>query len=238
MGIALGLAATSPAVATTVEIGSPPGIPFTATAVGGGGNVSFANTGVIGGPTATSPFAGTLISWRFSGGSGGPFRLRVIRPNADGTFTGAGSSPPVTPTSTASTPAFPTSLPVLSGDLIGFDPTNGLDTMGLSTGMAGSGLVTWSPRLADGQTRVPSGPVFNGEFIYSAILRYCRVPKMLGATLKKAKRALRQLDCTIGKVKVKGKGKGGKPRVTKQSQPARTAVSDTLPIRITLKRPN
>jgi hypothetical protein len=169
-----------------------------------------------------------------TGASGGPFRLRILHPTGTGAYIGAGTSAPASP-GISPTTEVPTSLPIQVGDLIGFDPTNGGDRMGLVMSLPDSFVIHWTPRLADGSSRSPSAPPFAAEWAYAALVRYCRVPRMKGMKLKRAKRILRGRDCAIGKIKVVKVRGGGPPRVTRQSRKAGSAVSDTQRIHLKLK---
>ena len=50
------------------------------------------------GANLVSPVSGTIVRWRMAEGVGGPFYLRVLRPNGSGAYAGAGTSGPATPT--------------------------------------------------------------------------------------------------------------------------------------------
>src|SRR5262249_5699698 len=76
------------------------------------------------GAKLTSPVDGTVVRWRVKNASGpGGFKLRILRPAGFGTFTGVGTSVAGNPISTG-TEAFPTNLPIKTGDSVGLDPTN------------------------------------------------------------------------------------------------------------------
>jgi hypothetical protein len=73
------------------------------------------------GPAFVSPVAGTIVRWRISSDSGSaPVRLRVLRPNGNGTFTAVGSSAEQT-TSGTQVDTFTTNLAIRAGDAIGLD---------------------------------------------------------------------------------------------------------------------
>src|SRR4051794_23452054 len=99
LGLGLGLLAAvgiwavlgaANAQATVVTVGSPLSAPFPFS--GAFGQVTVTNL-ILPEPGAnvTSPVTGTITSWRLSGASGGPFRLRVLTPGGGTTFTGAGT---------------------------------------------------------------------------------------------------------------------------------------------------
>ena len=75
---------------------------------------------------------GAIVRWRVQGAKGGPFALRVLRPNGTGAYTAAGTSAPATPTGGAACRRSPRNLPVKAGDLIGVDPTNASDKIGVA----------------------------------------------------------------------------------------------------------
>jgi hypothetical protein len=103
------------------------------------------------GANVTSPVTGTIVRWRIIGASGGPFHLRVLTQAGGTTFTGAGTSEPRTPSSTAME-TFTTSLPIGAGQQIGLDVTNGTDEIGLASSLGKHprfGFVG-PPPLADG----------------------------------------------------------------------------------------
>ena len=156
------LIVASSAQAATVTVGSPLTGSFTSTS-SGGGPATWANTALSDpGANVTSPINGTLVRWRVTGAfSGGPFRLRVLRPSGGGTYTGAGTSAPQTPSGT-STQAFTTNLPIQAGDLIGLDPANTTDTIGTNPSSDPGNIVSvWSPQLVDGGAARPAGGTFN-----------------------------------------------------------------------------
>jgi hypothetical protein len=99
----------------------------------------------------TSPINGVVTSWRFkSGSNGNTVALRVLRPNAGVSFTGAGTSSSVTSASGINGP-FLTSLAIRAGDHVGLDRSNG--AIVLSTDVGGTQLFWTMPTLADGSTR-------------------------------------------------------------------------------------
>ena len=99
----------------------------------------------------TSPVNGTVTTWQFkSVTAGGSIALRILRPIGGTSFTGAGTSAPVTPNGTVPAQGpFPTSLPIRVGDFVGLNATAGqtplIDTPATQ-------LYWNAPTLADGQT--------------------------------------------------------------------------------------
>ena len=99
----------------------------------------------------TSQVNGTVTSWQFkSVTAGGSIALRILRPAGGTSFTGAGTSAPVTPNGTVPAQGpFPASLPIRVGDSVGLDATAGqtplIDTPATQ-------LYWNAPTLANGQT--------------------------------------------------------------------------------------
>ncbi len=162
--LALGSTGASAAVVTV-------GNPLTAKPIVGGfgtSSITLINTAF---PEAsarvTSPVTGTIIRWHVLEANGGPFYLRVLRPNgAD--YTGAGTSLPAAPTSLG-LQTFPTSLPIQAGDVVGLEARGpNLSTVGFMTG-SGNAANYWQPAVADGATSPSPTPLtaqaaaFNAE---------------------------------------------------------------------------
>ncbi len=118
-------------------------------AVWGGGEARAAAVTV--GSPLTAAFTRRVVRWRVQGV--GRFRLRVLRREADGSY-----SPVATSAATiASTPATQTqtsSVSVAAGDLVGLDSTGAGDTLGLAA-IAGSTLQSWLPPLTAIAPRTP-----------------------------------------------------------------------------------
>jgi hypothetical protein len=89
------------------------------------------------------------------GTSGSPYKLRVLRPQEGGQFTGAGTSAPETATSSG-IQTFHANLPIHAGDIIGIDFEEA--TIGTS---AGTGSYAYfGPSLPDDVTETPVGTGF------------------------------------------------------------------------------
>jgi hypothetical protein len=97
----------------------------------------------------TSPVNGVVTTWRASaGGSATDLSLRVLRPVAGLTYTGAGTSAPASITFASS--AIVTSLPIKIGDAIGLENRNSNNVLGANPGAI---QTYWRlPSLADGAT--------------------------------------------------------------------------------------
>ena len=165
-GVSCSLVAAANADAATITIGSPltaSGATFTA----------FANVTMIdealpeAGANVASPVTGTIVRWRITGatGAGGPFKLRVLTPISGTTYTGAGTSAPETPSSTA-TQTFTTSMPITAGQVIVLDMSGG-DTIGGGL-VPGATYGYWAPPLADGSSSAETLAGQAGEFDFNA----------------------------------------------------------------------
>ena len=158
------LAATG-AQASTVTVGSvlPPGAePTEFKSV-----ETFFNTALPEkGANLTSPVSGAIVRWRMQNPVGGPFFLRVLRPNGSGGYMAAGTSNPVTP-SGAGLQTFTANLPVQAGDLIGVDPTNVTDKIDVAKAPGASFGFIFPPPF-DGATVAPSGSKAGEEVELSA----------------------------------------------------------------------
>jgi hypothetical protein len=116
------------------------------------------------GANVTSPVSGAIVGWKMNGNySGGPFKLRVLRPAGSGKYTGAGHSAEVSPVS--GNQAYTTDLPIAAGDLVALDVHEGC--IGVA-GVTGSDLINWNPVLPDGATSAPPYPFFNVELGFNA----------------------------------------------------------------------
>jgi hypothetical protein len=162
---ALALLGGPAAQASTVTVGSvlPPGSVATEfKAV-----QTFFNTALPEkGANLASPVSGTIVRWRMQDAEGGPFFLRVLRPNGSGAYTAVGTSNPATP-SGSGLQTFTANLPVHAGDLIGVDPTNATDKVGVAEAAGASYGVVFPPPF-DNATVAPSSSVAGKEILISA----------------------------------------------------------------------
>jgi IPT/TIG domain/PASTA domain len=161
---ALALPATG-AQASTISVGSvfPPG----STATEFGNVQTLFNTALPEkGANLVSPVNGAIVRWRIQGAEGGPFYLRVLRPNGSGAYAGAGTSNPATPSGTG-VQTFTANLPVHAGDLIGVDPTAKTDKVGVAE-VAGANYGFIFPPPLEGATVPPGGSVAGKEVELSA----------------------------------------------------------------------
>jgi hypothetical protein len=118
------------------------------------------------GANLSTPVNGLIVRWRVQGAVGGPFTLRVLRPNGNGAYTAVGSSSPATP-SGEGVQTFPANIQVKAGDLIGIDPTNPTDKIGVAT-VAGAGFASLFPTPLEGATVAPRPGVSGKEIELAA----------------------------------------------------------------------
>lgn len=221
--VSMGLIA-APASADTVKVGSAltgsyAPVNFNAGATG--------MTSSINGASAGSPVSGTVISWTLKGASGGPLFLQIVRPSGTNLFASITSSAGVI----ASTQPNPTSLPIQAGDLLGVRNTNNSDQLGLLNAPA-SVAPAFVPALVDGAApRSPGNGT--GEFGIQAEVRYCKVPKVRGLKLAKAKKRLAKADCAV-KIRGKGKKEAKDKSVRSQNAAPGAFISDTQKIGLKL----
>jgi PASTA domain-containing protein len=172
-----------------------------------------------------APFDGTITSWRVIGATG-TFNLRVVRKVFFG-FIGAGtaSSGPIPNTGIQT---FNANLPIQAGDSIGIDTTG--TTLGIGPPQQGPTYVLWDPPLVDnGQERRPDYILGDGELGFNAtVVSTCIVPNVKGKKKKAAKKALRNANCGVGKVK-------GAGRVKKQKPAAGRSVPTGTPVNLKLR---
>lgn len=161
---ACGLLAAPGAGAETVTVGSP---------LSGMTPGTFANTFTLvnallpePGAKVASPIDGTVVRWRITQASGGPFKLRVLRPGVGGTYTAVGTSAAITPGG-LTTQTFATNLPIRAGDVIGLDISAPSDTVGQAN-PAGSETIAWAPPLAEGATLAPNAAQSSLEIGFNA----------------------------------------------------------------------
>jgi len=114
------------------------------------------------GANLVSPVNGAIVRWRVQGAKGGPFYLRVLHPTGTGAYAASGTSGGVTPSGTG-LQTFTANLPVHSGDLIGIDPSNGSDEIGVAD-VSGASYASIFPLPGDGAT-VPARPPVSGKEI-------------------------------------------------------------------------
>jgi hypothetical protein len=161
---ALGLLAAS-APAATITVGSV--LPSTFTPTEFGKATTQFNTALPqSGANLVSPVDGAILRWRIQGAKGGPFYLRVLRPNGKGAFEAVGTSLGATPANEG-IQTFSTSLRIKAGDLIGIDATNPTDQIGLAD-TPGASFAQLTAPLFENATVAPSETISGKELELSA----------------------------------------------------------------------
>jgi hypothetical protein len=142
--------APPPAQAATVTVGSPLAKPMSASSMFGSA-ATVANLALEApGAHATSPVNGVIVRWRLAEQfEGGSFSLRVLRPTGKGTYIGAGTSPPETPSLTQ-VQTFTTDLPIQAGDLIALNGRKGARFATSAAPHSSTGY--WIPAIGEGAT--------------------------------------------------------------------------------------
>jgi hypothetical protein len=165
---AIGMAFAGSAQASVISIGSV--LPEKFESVEFGRPQTFFNTALPEpGATLTSPVNGAIVKWRVQGAVGGPFYLRVLHPNGKGAYEAAGTSLGATPTG-AGLEEFSTNLKIKAGDLIGLDPTNATDKIGVAEA-SGAKYETIFPRPTDGSIVPPAETISGKEIELSALIQ-------------------------------------------------------------------
>ncbi|HYJ21733.1 MAG TPA: IPT/TIG domain-containing protein [Solirubrobacterales bacterium] len=118
------------------------------------------------GANLVSPVSGAIVRWRVQGAKGGPFFLRVLHPNGTGAYTASGTSGAAIPTDTG-LQTFTANLPIKAGDLIGIDPTNATDEIGVAE-VPGASYASIFPRPFEGATVPTRDPKSGLEIELSA----------------------------------------------------------------------
>jgi hypothetical protein len=158
---ALALAMTSTAGASVISIGSV--LPKEPTPTKFERVQTLFNTALPqSGVNLASPVSGAVVRWRIQGAKGGPFRLRILHPNGKGAYEAAGTSLPVTPAGIG-LETFATNLKIQAGDLIGIDPSNDSDEIGVAV-TSGASFASIFPTPFDGSIVAPS-ETFSGKEI-------------------------------------------------------------------------
>jgi hypothetical protein len=131
----------SSAQAAIVTVGSPLTASFTPAAVGPEGILGI--NSALGEPGAhvASPVDGAVIGWKVLG-QGGPFELRVVRPEAAGTFLAGAAGAPQTLVSYG-LGSFATDLPIKAGELVGIQVAEGARIGNAMGDAPGSTAAVW-----------------------------------------------------------------------------------------------
>lgn len=114
----------------------------------------------------TSPISGAIVRWHLLDATGGPFKLRVLRPTGGPVYTAVGSSAPVSASGSVFE-TFATALPVQAGDTIGLDIPEGIK-LGLYLSGPASTVADWEPPLTEGATQPYTKAEAGGEYGFNA----------------------------------------------------------------------
>jgi hypothetical protein len=160
------LLACSSAPAAPVTVGSRLTASFLPVAFNAPGLLAI--NSALGEPGAhvSSPVDGAVIGWKVLG-EGGPFELRLVRPEGAGTFiAGAASAPQTIPTYGLGN--FTTDLPIKAGETVGIQATNETDRIGTTDGHSpGSAFALWVVPPVSPAT-LPNGEQGESELSFSA----------------------------------------------------------------------
>jgi PASTA domain len=230
--IAASLIAAGGAQAATFTLGNPlAGGNYADVSLVGPPASTAMNLTLISGTSAASPVDGTVISWA-AGGTNGTYAPTVVRSNGDGSYTGVATGSTVSLNlPSAASPPQPTNLPIKAGQL--FE----LITDGHLFNDSGHGLGGYTNNpLTPGASDVIFGGPDAQNWAFSATIRYCKVPDLIGMSVPKARAALQAADCTLGKITKRKSKKAKKTRVRGQSVPDESNISDTTPIDLVVKK--
>ncbi len=165
MASAWALIAAVAAGATTVTVGSVLPTTFKSTPFEGV-RTQFNTALPEAGASLASPVNGAIVRWRVQGAKGGPFRLRVLRPNGSGAYTAVATSLPATPLGLG-IETFATQIPVRTGDVIGVDPSAASDEIGVAS-VTGASYGVFATPPFEGSTLAPSEVKSGAEIELSA----------------------------------------------------------------------
>jgi PASTA domain len=183
---------------------------------------------MVAGPNLASPVDGTVINWHTEGFSG-TFRVRVIQFGAGNVGTATASGPSVTLGGGSNDQSL--SLPIKTGELIGFDNSSGADMAKVLTPSSTYTSAAWGPGALPDNSPQPAATTFPLEFAMNATVRYCLVPKVKGKKIGAAKKALANAGCSLGKVKKK-KGQKGAKFVRSQAVAPGTSLADGAAVKV------
>lgn len=142
----LAVLAPSPVSAAPITIGPTLQSGYSGASYGAQGPAEFTLANLLlaeSNQSATSPVDGTVVGWQIvEKGSTGGFKLQIIHPNSDGTFTVTASSAEALPTTAPAS----TSLPISAGDYIGVETIQSVSFIGVRNSV-GAKLFYWGPPL-------------------------------------------------------------------------------------------
>lgn len=161
----LGLATAPSALAKPILLGSPFEGEFRGGQVRSAGtyfNTNFAEPQAI----RSSPVDGAVVRFSILGGSGGPYRLRVLRPVGGGAYRAVASSAALTFDGPAE-PHF-RAVPIQKGDTIGLDLPSEGKIAALRT--PESAYAAWAPPLPADAPLAPTGGFSGIELGFNAVV--------------------------------------------------------------------
>jgi hypothetical protein len=154
------------AQAAPVTLGSPLTASFTPVAFNAPGLLAINSALAEPGAHVTSPVDGAVIGWKVLG-EGGPFELRLMRPEGAGAFLAGILSAPQT-MGTYGLGNFTTDLPIKAGEAVGIQATNSTDRIGSTEGHSpGSAFALWVVPPVSLAT-LPDGAESESELSFSA----------------------------------------------------------------------
>jgi hypothetical protein len=125
---------------------------------------------VVPGQTMTAPCSGTITRFRLNGfpRPASHYRLRVVRKNADGSYTGTASSDPVS-IGVEGVNEYATSLPIAAGEEIGIDFLDSTEDHGLRwVGGSAVNSFYFLAFPADGGSAFPPNPAASFYYLFNA----------------------------------------------------------------------
>ena len=168
LAVAVGSAGASSTAVVSTTLGSATGTP-SQNVCSAGINCTYVPFSWAASPTLQVPVDGKVTSFAVNSGSAtGSVQLRVLRPAANGQFTGAGTSPAE---SLAGGPqTFTVSLPVHAGDVLALD--NSTSALLFDTSSANPVFSAYYelPSLADGSTAAPNNNKPGYRLLLSAVV--------------------------------------------------------------------
>jgi hypothetical protein len=205
------------------------------------------------GTAVISPMSGVVVSWRMLGGSSSfQYRLQVLTPGPEGSYTATGFSAPSVP-SGSGLQIFPTAIPIQAGQVIAIELDAGAPLAYAPTLGAGFDRLVPPLGIGDVGTAIPGFSFelgFNAEVVAAspaptaaatgivpapaADFAACRVPGLGGTRLRPAKKRIRKAGCRVGKV-TRPKGVSARTGVVvKQGPKAGRVLAPGAKVNVTL----
>lgn len=244
-GLALALSAPAAALAQGEPVGgvligtNPDGL-TSAGSVSCTGQCIAVNTGIGGQVVANTNISGTITRWQAVFNGPGVAEFTVLTPvsGTPGAYTVDNSQQ--FQVTAAGYATFNTSQPIQDGDVIGYTvngsaaaplayatvPQGGVATL---TPAAGSGAVpTWTVTPYASGSAIMMQALVSGATETPTALG-CKVPRVIGMSVSKARRALKKAGCTLGAIKTKRvRGRTSRPRIVSQSlRPGTQTTTET-----------